>query len=104
MRGSDVQYGGVTLLASPEGRGTVLVDASLEVHRRGGVSDAVDLVAISHAPEDHLAGPHRSPHLPVLAHPAEVGAVRNPGVGLQAPGWKPTRPGSFADSSGTAAS
>ena len=92
MRGPDVQYGGVTLLASPEGGRypsgnsllisgtdrTVLVDPSIEVHRRGGSTDAVDLVVISHAHEDHLAGLPLFPDLPVLAHPAEVGAVRSP--------------------------
>jgi glyoxylase-like metal-dependent hydrolase (beta-lactamase superfamily II) len=94
MRGPDVQYGGVTLLSSPEDgrypsgnslliRGTesaVLVDPSLEVHRRGRPADAVDLVAVSHAHEDHLAGLHRFPDLPVVAHPSEVGAVRSPEV------------------------
>ncbi|MBB3084530.1 MBL fold metallo-hydrolase [Geodermatophilus sabuli] len=88
----DVPYGGVTLLGSPGGgrypsasslliRGTgstVLVDPSTEVHRRGGVSGAVDLVAVSHAHEDHVAGLHLFPDVPVLAHPAEVGAIRSP--------------------------
>jgi hypothetical protein len=92
--GLDVSYGAVTVLGSPEGgrypggnsllirgtRGTVLVDPSLEVHRRGGVPGAVDLVAISHAHEDHLAALHLFPDRPVLAHPAEVGAVRSPDV------------------------
>src|SRR4051794_33538374 len=94
MRRPDVQYGGVTLLASPEGgrypagnslliSGTdrvVLIDPSIEVHRRGGLQAAVDLVAISHAHEDHLAGLPLFPDLPVLAHPAEVGAIRSPEV------------------------
>jgi glyoxylase-like metal-dependent hydrolase (beta-lactamase superfamily II) len=66
----DVSYGGVTLLGSPEGgrypganslliggtSSTLLVDPSTEVHRRGGAPAAVDLVAVSHAHEDHLAG------------------------------------------------
>jgi glyoxylase-like metal-dependent hydrolase (beta-lactamase superfamily II) len=88
----DARYGGVTVLGSPEGgrypcgnslliggtEGTVLVDPSLEVHRRRGVPDPVDLIAVSHAHEDHLSGLHLFPHLPVLAHPADVGAVRSP--------------------------
>jgi glyoxylase-like metal-dependent hydrolase (beta-lactamase superfamily II) len=89
---SDVQYAGTTLIASPEGgrypsansllvAGTetcVLVDPSLEVHRRGGLSRAVDLVAVSHAHEDHLAGLHLFPDVPAVAHPAEVAAIRDP--------------------------
>ena len=77
MRGPDVQYGGVTLLTSPErGRypsgnsllisgteGTVLVDPSLEVDRRGGAGADIELIAVTHA---------------VVVHPAEVGAVRDP--------------------------
>ena len=111
MRGPDVQYGGVTLLASPEGGRypsgnsllisgtdrTVLVDPSIEVHRRGGSTDAVDLVVISHAHEDHLAGLHLFPDLPVLAHPAEVGAVRSPEVLLAGYGLGPHEAGVFRE-------
>jgi glyoxylase-like metal-dependent hydrolase (beta-lactamase superfamily II) len=111
MRGPDVQYGGVTLLASPEGGRypsgnsllisgtdrTVLVDPSIEVHRRGGLTDAVDLVAISHAHEDHLAGLHLFADLPVLAHPAEVGAVRSPEVLLAGYGPGPHEAGVFRE-------
>ena len=111
MRGPDVQYGGVTLLASPEGGRypsgnsllisgtdrTVLVDPSIEVHRRGGSSDAVDLVVISHAHEDHLAGLHLFPDLPVLAHPAEVGAVRSPEVLLAGFGMRSSEAGGFRE-------
>jgi glyoxylase-like metal-dependent hydrolase (beta-lactamase superfamily II) len=92
MPGPDVQYGGVTLLASPEGgrypssnsllisgtEGTVLVDPSLEVHRRGGPGAEVDLVAVTHAHEDHVAGLHLLPEVPVVAHSAEVAAIRDP--------------------------
>jgi glyoxylase-like metal-dependent hydrolase (beta-lactamase superfamily II) len=91
MRGSDVQYGGVTLLTSPEGgrypsgnsllisgtERTVLVDPSIEVHRRGGVSAAIELIAVTHAHEDHVAGLHLFPEVPVVVHPAEVAAVRD---------------------------
>ena len=101
---TDVQYGGITLIASPEGgrypsgnslliSGTdtcVLVDPSMEVHRRGGLPRAVDLVAVSHAHEDHLAGLHLFPDVPAVAHAAEVAAVRDPdvlvaGFGMDAP-------------------
>ena len=92
MPGSDVRYGGVTLLASPEGgrypagnsllisgsESTVLVDPSLEVHRRGGVGADVDVIAVTHAHEDHVAGLHLFPDVPVLVHPAEAAAVRDP--------------------------
>jgi glyoxylase-like metal-dependent hydrolase (beta-lactamase superfamily II) len=92
MRGTDVQYGGVTLLTSPEGgryptgnslliggtEGTVLVDPSLEVHRRGGVGTDVEFIAVTHAHEDHVAGLHLFPEVPVLVHPAEARAVRDP--------------------------
>src|SRR5215211_6874055 len=58
MRGHDVQYGGVTLLTSPEGgrypsgnsllirgtEGTVLVDPSLEVDRRGGAGGDIEFI------------------------------------------------------------
>jgi glyoxylase-like metal-dependent hydrolase (beta-lactamase superfamily II) len=92
MRGPDVQYGGVTLLASPEGgrypsgnsllisgtEGTVLVDPSLEVVRRGGAGAGIELIALTHAHEDHIAGLHLFPEVPVVVHPAEAGAVRDP--------------------------
>jgi glyoxylase-like metal-dependent hydrolase (beta-lactamase superfamily II) len=92
MRGSDVLYGGVTLLTSPEGgrypcgnsllirgtEGTVLVDPSIEVDRRGGVCTDVEFIAVTHAHEDHVAGLHLFPEVPVLVHPAEADAVRDP--------------------------
>ncbi|WP_222270737.1 MBL fold metallo-hydrolase [Modestobacter marinus] len=92
MHGPDVRYGGVTLLGSPEGgrypssnsllirgtEGTVLIDPSLEVDRRGGPGADVDLIAVTHAHEDHVAGLRLFPEVPVVAHPAEVAAVRDP--------------------------
>jgi glyoxylase-like metal-dependent hydrolase (beta-lactamase superfamily II) len=91
---SDRQYGGVLLLDSPEnGRypsgnslvisgtdGSVLVDPSMEVTRRGGSPVGVDLVLLSHAHEDHVAGLHLFPDVPVLAHPDETAAVADPEV------------------------
>lgn len=92
MPGPDPQYGGVTLLGSPEGgrypcgnslliggsEGAVLVDPSLEVDRRGDLGVRIELVAITHAHEDHVAGLHLFPEVPVLVHPAEAAAVRDP--------------------------
>jgi len=75
----------------------VLVDPSLEVHRRGGVPGGVDLVAVSHGHEDHLAGLHLFPDSPVLAHPAEVGAVRSPEVLLAGFGMGTDEAAVFAD-------
>ena len=92
MRGPDVRYGCVTLLASPEGgrhpsgnsllisgtEGTVVVAPSLQVDRRGGVSAATELMAVTRAHEDHVAGLHLFPEVPVVVHPAGVAAVRDP--------------------------
>jgi glyoxylase-like metal-dependent hydrolase (beta-lactamase superfamily II) len=108
--GGDLSYGAVTLLGSPRaGRypdgnsllisgtgGTVLVDPSLEVHRRGGLPGGVDLVAVSHAHEDHLAGLHLLPDVPVLAHPAEVAAVRSPEVLAAGSGTGPAQAAELA--------
>jgi glyoxylase-like metal-dependent hydrolase (beta-lactamase superfamily II) len=90
----DVRYGGVTLIGSPEeglypcgnsllvagSDATVLVDPSLEVSRRGRATGHVDLVAVSHGHEDHVAGLHVFPDVPAFAHPAEAPAVRDPEV------------------------
>jgi glyoxylase-like metal-dependent hydrolase (beta-lactamase superfamily II) len=111
MGGADVRYGGVTLLTSPEGgrypsgnsllisgsESTVLVDPSIEVHRRGGVPGVVDLVAVSHAHEDHVSGLHLYPEVPVRAHAAEVGAVRSPEVLLAGFGMGPDDASAFRE-------
>ncbi|WP_448623505.1 MBL fold metallo-hydrolase [Geodermatophilus sp. URMC 64] len=92
MHGLDAGYGGVTLLTSPDGgrypcgnsllisgtESAVLVDPSLEVHRRGGLGAEIELVAVTHAHEDHVAGLHLFPDVPVVVHPAEAAAVRDP--------------------------
>ena len=54
------------------------MEASLEVGRRGGLHADVGLVALPHAHVDHVAGLSVSPEMPVVAHPAEVAAVRDP--------------------------
>jgi glyoxylase-like metal-dependent hydrolase (beta-lactamase superfamily II) len=94
MHGPDVHYGGVTLFTSAEGgrypsgnslliSGTesrVLVDPSLEVDRRGGVGMGIDAIAVTHAHEDHVAGLHLFPEVPVVVHPAEAAAIGDPEV------------------------
>lgn len=104
MAVEDVRYGGVTVLGSAGGgrypdassllvagsEGTVLVDPGLEVARRGRATGPVDLVAVSHAHEDHVAGLPVYPEVPALAHAAELDAVRDPevllaGFGMAAP-------------------
>lgn len=92
--GDDRRYGGVTVLGSTEGGrypdansllvsgtdGTVLVDPSLEVSRRGRTIGGVDLIAVSHGHEDHVAGMHVFPEVPAFVHPADAPAVRDPDV------------------------
>lgn len=60
---------------------TVLVDPSLAVGEEGlaGIEDGsrVDAVVVSHGHEDHLAGLHRFPDVPVYAHEADLAAVRS---------------------------
>jgi glyoxylase-like metal-dependent hydrolase (beta-lactamase superfamily II) len=99
----DVRYGGVTVLGSPEGgrypcgnsvlvpgsEAVVLVDPSLEVSRRGRTTGPVDLVAVSHGHEDHVAGLHVFPEVPALVHPADAPAVRDPEVLLAGFGMAP---------------
>ena len=88
----DLRFGGIALLASPEGgrypcgnsllvagtEATALVDPSIEVGRRGRGLGAVDLAFVSHGHEDHVAGLHVFPEVPAHAHPADAPAVREP--------------------------
>jgi glyoxylase-like metal-dependent hydrolase (beta-lactamase superfamily II) len=99
----------VTLVGSPEGGRypcsnsllvsgsdcTVLVDPSLEVSRRGRATGDVDVVAVSHGHEDHVAGLHVFPEVPALVHPADAGAVRDPEVLLAGFGMAPHRAAEF---------
>jgi glyoxylase-like metal-dependent hydrolase (beta-lactamase superfamily II) len=99
----DLRYGGVTVLGSPEaGRypccnsllvsgadGTVLVDPSLEVSRRGRGTGHVDWIAVSHGHEDHVAGLGVFPQVPAFVHRADVGAVRDPEILLAGFGMAP---------------
>jgi glyoxylase-like metal-dependent hydrolase (beta-lactamase superfamily II) len=102
-RAGDLRYGGVTVLGSPEGgrypcchsllvagtEGSVLVDPSLEVSRRGRGTGHVDCVAVSHGHEDHIAGLGVFPEVPALVHRADAGAVRDPEVLLAGFGMAP---------------
>lgn len=56
---------------------TLLVDPSLAVGEQGLGGAGVDAVLVSHAHEDHLAGLHRFPDVPVYAHDADLAAVRS---------------------------
>src|SRR5688500_14410971 len=92
MRGPEVRYGGVTLLTSPEGgrypaghsllflgtEGAVLLGPCLVAGRRGGAGGDIEFIAVTHAHEDHVAGLHLFPEVPVVVHPAEAGALRDP--------------------------
>ncbi|MGY1848492.1 MBL fold metallo-hydrolase [Blastococcus sp. SYSU DS1021] len=77
------RYPGANSLLLSGADSTLLVDPSLEVSRRGRSLGAVDLIALSHGHEDHVAGLSVFPDTPALAHPAEAPAVRNPDVLLE---------------------
>ncbi|MCW2499224.1 MAG: beta-lactamase domain protein [Frankiales bacterium] len=86
--------GNSLLVAGPEQR--VLIDPSLAVHERGGSPEPVDLVLLSHAHEDHLAGLHLFPDVPVLAHPGDVERVRSTDALLDGYGLDPEAAAVFA--------
>ncbi len=83
---TDVDYGRATVLFGvgngkyPDGNAILvtgtdaaaLIDPTLTVHQRGAeLADAVDMVLLSHAHEDHLAGLHRFPDKDVHVHHAD---------------------------------
>ena len=65
-------------------RGTdthVVFDSPPVANRIGADFDAADLVVLGHVHEDHMAGLHRLPGVPVYAHDADLEAVRSwPGL------------------------
>ncbi|MFN0026079.1 MAG: MBL fold metallo-hydrolase [Acidimicrobiales bacterium] len=84
--GTDVNYGRATVLFGvgngkyPDGNAIVvtgsdasaLIDPTLTVHQRGEqLAPAVDMVLLSHAHEDHMAGLSRFPHADVHVHHAD---------------------------------
>jgi len=61
-------------------RGTdslVAFDTPLVANRLGRELLDADLVVLGHVHEDHMAGLHRLPHVPVHAHEADVAAARS---------------------------
>lgn len=65
-------------------RGTdthVVFDSPPVANRIGADFDNADLVVLGHVHEDHMAGLHRLPGVPVYAHEADLAAVRSwPGL------------------------
>ncbi len=55
----------------------VAFDTPLVANRIGSDFDAVDLVILGHAHEDHMAGLHRVPKAQVQAHEADLAAVQS---------------------------
>ena len=76
---------------------TVLVDPSLDVSARGGAPAPVDLVLLSHAHEDHVAGLHRFPDAEVRVHAGDLEAVRDLDRLLSAYGLDPQVADGFRD-------
>lgn len=87
---TDVSFGRATVLFGvgngkyPDGNSILvtgndaaaLIDPTLTVHQRGEqLAGAVDLVLLSHAHEDHLAGLHRFPDTDVHVHHADQQGV-----------------------------
>lgn len=52
-------------------------DTPLAAHRLGAELDAVDMVILGHAHEDHMAGLQRFPRTPVFAPEQDLAAVRS---------------------------
>jgi len=52
-------------------------DTPLVANRLGPVFDAIDLVILGHAHEDHMAGLHRIPRTPVFAPEQDLAAVQS---------------------------
>ncbi len=55
----------------------VAFDTPLVANRIGAEFDGVDLVILGHVHEDHMAGLHRLPGVPVQVHPADLDAARS---------------------------
>lgn len=52
-------------------------DTPLVSNQIGAEFDATELVVLGHVHEDHMAGLHRLPHVPVHVHEADVAAARS---------------------------
>jgi glyoxylase-like metal-dependent hydrolase (beta-lactamase superfamily II) len=74
-RGGRYPDGRSLLIAGPEG--TLIVDPSLSVSRRGRDLPPVDGVLLSHSHEDHLAGLHRFRGAPCSVHESDLPALRS---------------------------
>jgi glyoxylase-like metal-dependent hydrolase (beta-lactamase superfamily II) len=55
----------------------VAFDTPLVANRIGPEFDAVDLVILGHVHEDHMAGLHRVPNVPVQVHEADLAAAQS---------------------------
>jgi glyoxylase-like metal-dependent hydrolase (beta-lactamase superfamily II) len=55
----------------------VVFDSPPVANRIGADYDSADLSVLGHVHEDHMAGLHRLPGVPVHAHEADVGALRS---------------------------
>lgn len=52
------------------------LDAPIVANHIGPEFDCADLVILGHVHEDHMAGLHRLPHVPLHVHEADLGAAR----------------------------
>lgn len=87
----DRSLGAVTVLTGPErgkypsgssllvrgGEETVLIDPSLELHRRGSPPAPVDRVLLSHAHEDHMSSLYLFPDASVHVHRTDLEGARS---------------------------